>query len=196
MKYCLIGFGRVRSESPSPRRAWIEILWRISLFCPLGSRPPHGGRGLKYALLLPPSIFAPRRPPHGGRGLKSVPPQITMSRYLSTSPSPRRAWIEILWRISLFCPLGSRPPHGGRGLKYALLLPPSIFAPRRPPHGGRGLKSVPPQITMSRYLSTSPSPRRAWIEILWRISLFCPLGSRPPHGGRGLKYLQRLWKRF
>ena len=35
-------------KSPSPRRAWIEI----TLFCPISvprkSRPPLGGRGLKY----------------------------------------------------------------------------------------------------------------------------------------------------
>ena len=40
----------IHEESPSPRRAWIEIppLRRFSIY--ERSRPPHGGRGLKLLL--------------------------------------------------------------------------------------------------------------------------------------------------
>ena len=62
--------------------------------CSTLSRPPHGGRGLKYEdFTVIDFLCEGGRPPHGGRGLK----------YLSrmfTSHHPRR------------------PPHGGRGLKY------------------------------------------------------------------------------
>ena len=38
----------------------------------------------------------------------------------------------------------------------------------------------------------SPSPRRAWIEILFDLLSIYSKHGRPPHGGRGLKYIKRL----
>ena len=84
------------------------------------------------------------------------------------SPSPRRAWIEICFGISLF--------------RVSLC---------RPPHGGRGLKSIR-ELVQKDGKTESPSPRRAWIEIPPYLSqLSRPEAGRPPHGGRGLK-LNRL----
>ena len=60
------------------------------------SRPPHGGRGLKY----PPWRSAPppaRRPPHGGRGLK-LHDSRTIPTHLQSSPS-RGTWIEIKTKV-------------------------------------------------------------------------------------------------
>ena len=65
-----VGEGEILS-SPSPRRAWIEILLPSLSARAVGGRPPHGGRGLK---LLPQG----------------------QQRGCAQSPSPRRAWIEIL----------------------------------------------------------------------------------------------------
>ena len=101
--------------SPSPRRAWIEIkLTPVRNYHNI-CRPPHGGRGLKFALChaLPQS---PRRPPHGGRGLKS-----------------ENLFIDMLNTYR-------RPPHGGRGLKLFPRDSRYRAARCRPPHGGRGLK--------------------------------------------------------
>ena len=49
---------------------------------------------------------------------------------------------------------------------------------RRPPHGGRGLKSY--MVEKGDKISQSPSPRRAWIEIVtksvktWRLAVALP----------------------
>ena len=66
-----------KKQSPSPRRAWIEI------------------RQLK----IPRNSYL-RRPPHGGRGLKSC--KVNPCHRATESPSPRRAWIEIEKLSSFF----------------------------------------------------------------------------------------------
>ena len=89
------------SQSPSPRRAWIEISRpnRDDDWCTC--RPPHGGRGLKY-LIHCARLECISRPPHGGRGLKYVPDPVYVFCY--RSPSPRRAWIEISTMSTKFAP--------------------------------------------------------------------------------------------
>ena len=79
------------------------------------SRPPHGGRGLKFA--------------HGANRLVHVgsPPSrgawIEISSTFGAgrrraSPPSRGAWIEIAFTLREVKPHDCRPPHGGRGLKY------------------------------------------------------------------------------
>ena len=100
--------------SPSPRRAWIEITIDNSTIKQLISRPPHGGRGLKFPA-FDFKIGDDRRPPHGGRGLKYFQ---SFDKTLNTwSPSPRRAWMEIIAIVIMSIVIVGRPPHGGRGLK-------------------------------------------------------------------------------
>ena len=130
--------------SPSSRRAWIEILTKKPKKAFLGSRPPHGGRGLK---------FLHRR----------------LCKIGAVSPSSRRAWIEITVFVRLNPLAVGRPPHGGRGLKLILCRnaqPPVC----RPPHGGRGLKFCAPAASGVKLLS--PSSRRAWIEIIYFQAAF------------------------
>ena len=58
------------------------------------SRPPHGGRGLKFDTDISAFQSAIGRPPHGGRGLKFG--IVGALDRVFGSPSPRRAWIEIV----------------------------------------------------------------------------------------------------
>ena len=60
----------MKIQSPSPRRAWIEIKYKIDYRNSDRSRPPHGGRGLKFCDGDYPNQH-------------------------NASPSPRRAWIEM-----------------------------------------------------------------------------------------------------
>ena len=68
------------------------------------------------------------RPPRGGRGLKWVNAERVISPPLE-SPSSRRAWIEICTRICQNLERVGRPPRGGRGLKFAdlVLVVASVF---------------------------------------------------------------------
>ena len=170
-------------SSPSPRRAWIEIVAFPICFFAAVSRPPHGGRGLKCLSLcrVCKHFWSPSPRRAWIEMLRQEQPKKSLK-----SPSPRRAWIEIRAVFCFMVVTACRPPHGGRGLKYARLdakrssiksRPPHggrglkfdnracpLCSRRRPPHGGRGLKLRP-----SRFLPlspSSPSPRRAWIEIL------------------------------
>ena len=78
------------------------------------------------------------RPPRGGRGLKLI----------GSCPA-----VRVL----------RRPPRGGRGLKL-YIRGFEIAHSGRPPRGGRGLKYI---LACKRHLNDlSPSPRRAWIEIV------------------------------
>ncbi len=129
-----------------------------------------------------------RRPPHGGCGLKSTA-FYRLPTLAQSSPSPRRVWIEILMLKHFDSLCKGRPPHGGCGLKsyQAVFLgynkgrPPhggcglkcdrrfaAAARRRRPPHGGRGLKFSECG-GKTRGGEPSPSPRRAWIEMLYRV---------------------------
>ena len=126
------------------------------------SRPPHGGRGLKWMYNT--------ADPHSARS--PSPRRAWIEMYIVAgkrapnlaSPSPRRAWIEI-FDAPLCEPGGAcRPPHGGRGLKSRHLRRLIRHGARRPPHGGRGLKWRDED--RGHGLDESPSPRRAWIEMV------------------------------
>ena len=82
--------------SPPARGAWIEMLMERMAELGPDSRPPHGGRGLKYA-------------------------QNGKHSYANGSPPARGAWIEITSGRRSFTVCISRPPHGGRGLKSFML---------------------------------------------------------------------------
>lgn len=43
-------------QSPSPRRAWIEIFFVTTTLSPVPCRPPHGGLSLKYEVISSPFI--------------------------------------------------------------------------------------------------------------------------------------------
>ena len=92
MKYYGIVLLPNRSKSPPARGAWIEIPTALFLQALLVSRPPHGGRGLKYTGYTPVKID-------------------------DKSPPARGAWIEIGEKDDERTDIQGRPPHGGRGLK-------------------------------------------------------------------------------
>ncbi len=72
MKYKVDMPDYITEESPSAWRAWIEMISVCMAAIASDSRPPHGGRGLKYRLKRAQrDIYS--RPPHGGRGLKYIP---------------------------------------------------------------------------------------------------------------------------
>ena len=82
-----------RRRSPSPRRAWIEIILVSVTLVGRPRRPPLGGRGLKWIIYYHLRAVI-GRPPLGGRGLKFFWGRVECGPALA-SPSPRRAWIEI-----------------------------------------------------------------------------------------------------
>ena len=172
-------------STPSARRATLimtRVPPRYSDFYP---RPPRGGRP-KYAAWKAErkkiSIHALRE--EGDR--RETAGVLAVLRFLST-PSARRATIRpegITRRSTYFYP---RPPRGGRPLSQEWMREGkaiSIHALReegdsaarksaagrsnfypRPPRGGRP-NAQPDRFCAIRFLST-PSSRRAWIEIRW-----------------------------
>ena len=82
----------MRIESSPSRGTWIEIWVSLPHNVTIGSRPPHGGRGLKYEM------------------------NQSWQEVFESSPS-RGTWIEISWSIRPEREKDGRPPHGGRGLK-------------------------------------------------------------------------------
>ena len=139
--------------------AWIEICSHLLEVNAHKRRPPHGGRGLKSRCHMKLVLLA-CRPPHGGRGLKSQasfygrgeldgrPPHGGRGlkyRYLFachekvSSPSPRRAWIEI---TALTVRHGRRASPSPRRAWIEMSI-----------------------LNISLCVNSSPSPRRAWIEI-------------------------------
>ena len=80
--------------SPSPRREWIEMsagcfLYSAKALSPSPRREWIEIRETKFSFLLLTSL-----PPHGGSGLKSAMVAVLKSSH-NESPSPRREWIEI-----------------------------------------------------------------------------------------------------
>ncbi len=126
-------------QSPSPRRAWIEMFCFSRYFTAFLSPSP---RRAWIEIFQAPLCFI-----------------------LLTSPSPRRAWIEMVDELLRERPTSRRPPHGGRGLKCRLPFIP-LLPLSRPPHGGRGLKYLIISPVLDACFK-STSPRRAWIEILY-----------------------------
>ena len=138
---------------------------------------------MKYGLCSPYCAILPSRPPRGGRGLKFVL-ALLPSTQLGSSPS-RGTWIEMTCTLLVRLMTRGRPPRGGRGLKYRCRCR-NHLSTRRPPRGGRGLKSSRIKSEIMAILS-SPS-RGTWIEISLRHTHGPPARGRPPRGGRGLKF--------
>ena len=74
---------------PTEGRGLESAAYYIDTYCI--SRPPHGGRGLKYA--SPATLSRLQSPPHGGRGLKYVS-RLTSPPHTRVA-LPTGAWIEI-----------------------------------------------------------------------------------------------------
>ena len=83
-----------------------------------------------------------------------------LTKLVSTSPSPRRAWIEISVRGI------------AAGTIIVALLAEGVDRNFRLP----GANTIDP---------ASPSSRRAWIEIMLGVAASAITVGRPPRGGRG-----------
>ena len=176
----VLAYRRGREQSPSTRRAWIEITcgsqWRPAYAVAL--HPEGVDRNPKGFSLL--DMWRP------SPSTRRAWIEILLSRHShrnSASPSTRRAWIEI--GRSRCLGLGKlRSPSTRRAwieifcftscarLVWVALHPEGVD------RNGR-LRRICSLIGMS------PSTRRAWIEIKIPQIRFCIHGSRPPPGGRG-----------
>jgi len=125
--------------SPSSRRAWIEIVTLAALAREQPSRPPRGGRGLKFFMLH--FWCTVKTSPSSRRAWIEIAPRAQDCRTTRTSPSSRRAWIEILGWFS------SSPYVLSPSSRRAWI---EMFDALAPWNGRR----------------LSPSSRRAWIEIV------------------------------
>ena len=99
--------------SPSPRRAWIEIccfglLWRSSAVA-LPTEGVDRNLGVEVAVAQQDPVALPTE----GVDRNNIQRLGLWLTY--KSPSPRRAWIEILVISWLTFSPDCRPPHGGRG---------------------------------------------------------------------------------
>ena len=168
-------------ESPSPRRAWIEIaiaLLRrsdaddVALPTEGVDRNPKRCTRNRFGT----SVALPTE------GVDRNDADLVGVQMLRKSPSPRRAWIEIT--ASPSTPLSlmvALPTEGVDRNQLSLLAMKSRLASPSP---RRAWIEITP-ITMTSVDLASPSPRRAWIEILAGDLAAVVGGGRPPHGGRG-----------
>ena len=81
-----------KSKSPPSRGAWIEMMGLCLCSLTRRSRPPRGGRGLKYIILYE-CRGKEGLPPRGGRGLKYQ--EVPLLAGNCSSPPSRGAWIEM-----------------------------------------------------------------------------------------------------
>ena len=126
----------------------------------MASRPPHGGRGLKFNICHI-ARRCSRRPPHGGRGLKCL--YLYKEVVAMPSSSTRRTWIEMISSMARWAAGLGRPPHGGRGLKCSCRPPCSAAC------GSSSTRRTWIEILAGRRVvhrhGRSSSTRRTWIEI-------------------------------
>ena len=141
---------------------------------PSFGRPPHGGRGLKYQVIIL-RVFGLPESPSTRRAWIEIGVRIA-ERCDFASPSTRRAWIEIELGLKRGNSLGS-PSTRRAWIEIVNPVCLSRIRKSRPPHGGRGLKSTRQRDSLR--LLMSPSPRRAWIEICLRRK-GCRQGSESP----------------
>ena len=125
-------------------------------------RLPHGRRGLKYSYCLPSQIRTSS--PSTRKAWIEIKFADTSADIRPVSPSTRKAWIEITSELTKQKNADSRLPHGRRGLKWIIASHLAQMYQGRLPHGRRGLKSPKPDSEM------------------------CSRSGRLPHGRRGLKY--------
>ena len=78
------------------------------------SRPPHGGRGLKYNVHHL-GMISTESPPARGAWIEIF--TLIIIRLYVLSPPARGAWIEMYFQVITKLVTLCRPPHGGRGLK-------------------------------------------------------------------------------
>ena len=169
--------------SPSQRKAWIEVWYAFSTSCKPSRRLPNGRRGLKFGpAIMPLMLFLVAFPtegvdwsfkqlnhycsvlgrlPNGRRGLKYGRSDAVYR--ISVSPSQRKAWIEVSLFVIAFWSHNSRLPNGRRGLKFHMGLmsvnPLSVAFPTE------GVDWSSSAIALLCILNTSPSQRKAWIEV-------------------------------
>ena len=129
--------------SPSARRAWVEIARKSQRPVSKSGRPPQGGRGLKYIILV--MVMSHASSPSARRAWVEITSRRSRARP-TTSPSARRAWVEIWPLQNRARQQACRPPQGGRGLKFLWLC-------------------------NGHSRSKSPSARRAWVEICKTLSV-------------------------
>ena len=153
--------GKRQLWSPSARRAWVEIV---------------------CARLQ--ALMSPRRPPQGGRGLKYIILVMVMSH--ASSPSARRAWVEITSRRSRARPTTS--PSARRAWVEISGREPDVNGIAQSPSARRAWVEISTAAEKRRINSRSPSARRAWVEMGQRRRRGWAGRRRPPQGGRGLKY--------
>ena len=137
------------------------------------SRPPHGGRGLKYGSSgVTPSDR--RSPPARGAWIEMAINHNHDDRY--ASPPARGAWIEIKHRDMRFMFFSCRSPHGERGLKY------NAGQHLKNPLPARGAWIEISVIVKTISAQTSLPARGAWIEMPMRdiasVSRYASLPAR------------------
>ena len=137
------------------------------------SRPPHGGRGLKYGSSgVTPSDR--RSPPARGAWIEMAINHNHDDRY--ASPPARGAWIEITHRDMRFMFFSCRSPHGERGLKY------NAGQHLKNPLPARGAWIEISVIVKTISAQTSLPARGAWIEMPMRdiasVSRYASLPAR------------------
>ena len=126
------------------------------------------------------------RPPCGGRGLKY--PSSSVSAKIFRSPPVWGAWVEILPAVNYESSRKS-PPVWGAWVEMPCTPPPLPLRGGRPPCGGRGLKYA--FLNESGLAAKSPPVWGAWVEILLLFGRLRAGPGRPPCGGRGLKCLRK-----
>ena len=100
-------------QSPSSRRAWIEI--HSCHQAHRSNRSPSSRRAwieIVHDMQVVPATFPS---PSSRRAWIEIPQKAALPRCRNTSPSSRRAWIEIFGQTAQTEVGASRPPRGGRG---------------------------------------------------------------------------------
>ena len=141
-------------------------------------RPPRGGRrGIRDMTVLERLFLST---PSARRATVSVVDLDETAEFLSTPSARRATWLSSLsarrWRISI---------HALREEGDILILRVGLFFfyfYPRPPRGGR-LTAITRRCSMARFLST-PSARRATVNLLRQPSFSIYFYPRPPRGGR------------
>ena len=171
--------GREPLLSPSSRRAWIEIL--------LGHTPKEM---IKVALLAEGvdrnTCFGG---PVNGRSVallaegvdRNIRPKAS-NQSKKSSPSSRRAWIEI--PMATPCDQALQVALLAEGVDRNTSVSPMTTYPAVALLAEGVDRNLLGKIS-GKFVGLSPSSRRAWIEIAWTVTKDDKSYSRPPRGGRG-----------
>ena len=136
---------RTAPQSPSSRRAWIEIQ-----------------KVLKNTAMLSVALLA--------EGVDRNDQMQPLARWVMTSPSSRRAWIEMIWTCKLT--LAKKSPSSRRAWiemsdrsSFCSLASVALLA--------EGVDRNLGQSQQAQGMQRSPSSRRAWIEIVRDALIRC-----------------------